>query len=77
MRTRAWLTNRPPPKAAAARGAPASKSGGAPETTGELIPPEQAYDTGWLGSRNTPHADEEYAMTSGPESPGARDVEDE
>ena len=52
-------------------------SGGAPETTGELIPPEQAYDTGWLGSRNNPHADEEYAITSGPESPGARDVEDE
>lgn len=58
---------------------PKSKSGGggAPETSGELVAGEDAYKTGWFGSRNNPHADEEYAITSGPESPGARDIEDE
>ena len=52
---------------------PKGKSGGAPETSGELVTGEDAYKTGWLGSRNNAHADEEFALTSGPESPGAHD----
>jgi hypothetical protein len=59
------------------KGAAVPPKGGSPETTGELVEHDKAYETGWLGIRNNPHADEEYALTSGPESPGARDVEDE
>jgi hypothetical protein len=41
----------------------------APETSGEPVAVEDAYDVGWFGTRNTTHPDEAYALTSGPDSP--------
>jgi hypothetical protein len=52
----------------------AASSGGA-ETTGALLSGDDARDAGWFGSRNNLHADEEFALTSGPESPGATETD--
>lgn len=41
----------------------------APETSGDVVSVEDSYERGWMGARNTEHADEEYALTSGPDSP--------
>jgi len=38
---------------------------------GEYVEADQAYEKGWFGARPQVHDDEEYALTSGPDSPGA------
>lgn len=37
-----------------------------PEKTGERVTDREV---GWLGSRNNPHADADFALTSGPDAP--------
>jgi|1186.fasta_scaffold363395_2 hypothetical protein len=46
-----------------------STSKKAPETSGETVSTEDSYERGWVGTRNTEYADEEYALTSGPDAP--------
>ena len=55
---------------------PAQESEEQTEQQDDSFDPEKAQERGWFGNRPEVFSDEEFALTTGPNSPGQADLED-